>query len=80
MLRLDQKLQNIREGRYKRSDFIIADAKDSDAGAGITCSGFDYTDPSGQARRRTRRRVPRSNRGDREAGHRRHHVGLCIQP
>ena len=54
MLRLDEKLQNIREGRYKRSDFIIADAKDFDAGAGITCSGFDYTDPSGQARRRTR--------------------------
>ena len=42
MLRLDQKLQNIRAGRYKRSDFIIADAKDSDAGAGVTCSGFDY--------------------------------------
>lgn len=54
MLRLDQKLQNIRAGRYRRSDFIIADAKDSDAGAGVTCSGFDYTDPSGQPRRRTR--------------------------
>ena len=54
MLRLDQKLQNIREGRYKRSDFVIADAKDFDAGAGVTCSGFDYADPSGQPRRRTR--------------------------
>ena len=54
MLRLDQKLRNIREGRYRRSDFIIADAKDSDAGAGVTCTGFDYADRSGQLRRRTR--------------------------
>ncbi len=54
MLRLDQKLQNIRAGRYKRSDFIIADAKDSDAGAGVTCSGFDYAGSPAQPRRRTR--------------------------
>ena len=43
MTRMDQKLQNILAGRYKRSDFIIADAKDSDAGAGTTSTGVDYS-------------------------------------
>jgi hypothetical protein len=32
MFRLDKKLANIRNGRYKRSDFMIADAKDGDMG------------------------------------------------
>lgn len=53
MLRLDQKLQNIRTGRYTRSDFIIADAKDSDMGSGVTGTGFDHGN-SAQPRRRTR--------------------------
>jgi DhnA family fructose-bisphosphate aldolase class Ia len=34
MKRLDQKLANIRAGRYKAADFIIADAKDGDIGFG----------------------------------------------
>ena len=37
--RLDTKLANIRAGRYTRSDFIIADAKDADMGSGITGPG-----------------------------------------
>lgn len=35
MTRLDEKLARIRAGKYKRSDFIIADAKDGDMGAGV---------------------------------------------
>lgn len=50
--RLDRKLANIRTGRYTRSDFIIADAKDSDVGAGVTATGFDWT--SKPPRRRSR--------------------------
>lgn len=41
--RLDRKLANIRAGRYTRSDFMIADAKDSDVGAGVTATGFDWS-------------------------------------
>src|SRR5207244_1304060 len=41
--RLDRKLANIRACRYQRTDFIIADAKDSDVGAGVTATGFDYS-------------------------------------
>lgn len=54
MLRLDQKLENIRAGRYKRSDFIIADAKDSDMGSGVTGTGF-LRNPDGTQGRRRRR-------------------------
>jgi hypothetical protein len=36
---LDQKLNRIRAGRYRRSDFIIADAKDADMGFGLTGTG-----------------------------------------
>lgn len=43
LTRLDRKLANIRAGRYKPTDFIIADAKDSDVGAGVTATGFDYS-------------------------------------
>lgn len=50
--RLDRKLANIRAGKYTRSDFIIADAKDSDVGAGITATGFDWSGES--PRRRSR--------------------------
>jgi hypothetical protein len=37
--RLATKLASIRAGTYKRSDFIIADAKDADMGSGITGPG-----------------------------------------
>ncbi|PDQ17208.1 hypothetical protein CN311_31270 [Mesorhizobium sanjuanii] len=43
LTRLDRKLANIRAGNYKPTDFIIADAKDSDVGAGVTATGFDYS-------------------------------------
>ncbi len=39
MYRLDSKLANIRAGRYTRTDFIIADAKDGDMGPSITSCG-----------------------------------------
>lgn len=39
MYRLDQKLSRIRAGNYKRSDFIIADAKDGDMGPSIPGCG-----------------------------------------
>ena len=39
MTRLDQKLARIRAGRYTKSDFIIADAKDGDMGPSLTSSG-----------------------------------------
>ena len=54
MLRLDRKLANIRAGRYRPSDFIIADAKDGDMGAGITCTGFLPGPDGAPGRRRTR--------------------------
>lgn len=50
--RLDRKLANIRAGKYTRSDFIIADAKDSDVGAGVTATGFDWSGDT--PRRRSR--------------------------
>ena len=37
---LDTKLKNIRNGDYKPSDFIIADAKDADMGGGRRAPGF----------------------------------------
>ncbi|WP_413988271.1 hypothetical protein ACMDCR_19870 [Labrys okinawensis] len=52
--RLDQKLRNIRAGKYKPADFIIADAKDADMGSGITGSGFARSADGGVGRRRTR--------------------------
>ncbi|HEY1779567.1 MAG TPA: hypothetical protein VGG79_03900 [Roseiarcus sp.] len=39
MVRLDDKLARIRSGAYKRSDFIIADAKDPDMGPGLHAVG-----------------------------------------
>ncbi len=39
MYKLDQKLANIRQGRYTRNDFIIADAKDGDMGPSMTSCG-----------------------------------------
>ncbi|GAB0117897.1 hypothetical protein [Acidisoma sp. 7E03] len=49
MTRLDEKLSRIRGGQYRRSDFIIADAKDGDMGSGITTCGPRY-DGTGEAR------------------------------
>ena len=54
MLRLDRKLENIRAGRYTRADFIIADAKDSDMGSGVTGTGFTPARDGAAPRRRTR--------------------------
>jgi hypothetical protein len=39
MFRLDEKLARIRAGAYRRSDFIIADAKDPDMGPGLHSVG-----------------------------------------
>jgi hypothetical protein len=36
MKRLDEKLLRIRAGQYRKSDFILADAKDTDMGSGCT--------------------------------------------
>jgi DhnA family fructose-bisphosphate aldolase class Ia len=41
MARLDRKLANIRAGRYRPEDFIIADAKDGDIGFGRAAPGHD---------------------------------------
>ncbi len=35
MSRMDQKLARIRDGRYTKADFMIADAKDGDMGSGV---------------------------------------------
>ena len=43
---LDTKLKKIRLGQYKPSDFIIADAKDSDMGNGIFAAGTRPADAS----------------------------------
>ena len=37
---LDQKLNNISSGKFERKDFIIADAKDADMGAGRRAPGY----------------------------------------
>jgi hypothetical protein len=39
MTRLDEKLARIRQGEYRRADFIIADAKDPDMGPSILAAG-----------------------------------------
>lgn len=39
MYKLDQKLANIRAGKYTRNDFIIADAKDGDMGPSMSSTG-----------------------------------------
>jgi hypothetical protein len=54
MFRLDQKLANIRAGRYKRSDFIIADAKDGDMGPSIWSTGPKRAPDGSWSRYRTR--------------------------
>jgi hypothetical protein len=52
--RLDQKLSNIRSGRYKPTDFIIADAKDGDMGSGVAATGFERSADGSTSRHRTR--------------------------
>ena len=54
MTRMDEKLERIRAGQYKRSDFIIADAKDADMGAGAAGLGFVRSPDGSQRRPRTR--------------------------
>lgn len=54
MFRLDQKLTAIREGRYRRSDFIIADAKDADMGSGARGLGVVRSSDGRSKRPRTR--------------------------
>lgn len=54
MFRLDEKLSRIREGRYGRGDFVIADAKDGDMGPALAATGI-LRDAKGQpVRPRTR--------------------------
>ena len=54
MIRLDDKLARIRSGAYRRSDFIIADAKDPDMGPGLHAVGPAPTVDGATPRFRTR--------------------------
>lgn len=54
MTRLDEKLARIRAGKYTRSDFIIADAKDSDMGPSLTWAGPKRENDGTVKRNRTR--------------------------
>lgn len=54
MFRLDQKLANIRAGRYRRTDFVIADAKDGDMGPGMWSTGPNRANDGTSTRYRTR--------------------------
>jgi len=54
MKRLDDKLARIRAGRYAKTDFIIADAKDSDMGPSLTGTGPKRAADGTWSRYRTR--------------------------
>jgi hypothetical protein len=54
MSRLDEKLARIRAGKYKPTDFIIADAKDPDMGPSMTACGPARQKDGSSARNRTR--------------------------
>ncbi|HLW93616.1 MAG TPA: hypothetical protein VKS78_20255 [Roseiarcus sp.] len=54
MTRLDDKLARIRAGRYQRSDFIIADAKDPDIGPSMSACGPARQKDGTSTRNRTR--------------------------
>ena len=54
MFKLDDKLARIRSGAYRRSDFIIADAKDPDMGPGLHAHGPAPTADGAPPRFRTR--------------------------
>jgi len=55
MTRLDDKLSRIQSGQYRRSDFIIADAKDGDMGSGVTTGGPRHDAQGEQTGWKTRR-------------------------
>jgi hypothetical protein len=54
MKRMDQKLARIRAGKYKPTDFILADAKDGDMGPSLTSSGPHRGKDGSWTRHRTR--------------------------
>jgi len=54
MFRLDEKLARIRAGGYRRTDFIIADAKDPDMGPGLHAVGPARQKDGSSQRLRTR--------------------------
>lgn len=54
MTRYDAKIANIRAGNYRRSDFIIADAKDGDMGPSIPSAGPKLERDGTISRTRTR--------------------------
>ena len=54
MLRLDQKLARIHSGAYRRTDFIIADAKDPDMGPSLGAHGPNRQPDGTSTRTRTR--------------------------
>ncbi len=54
MFRLEEKLARIRAGSYRRSDFIIADAKDPDMGPGLHAVGPVREQDGSDSRLRTR--------------------------
>jgi DhnA family fructose-bisphosphate aldolase class Ia len=54
MFRLDEKLARIRAGGYRRTDFIIADAKDPDMGPGLHAVGPARQNDGSASRLRTR--------------------------
>ena len=54
MFRLDEKLARIRAGAYRRTDFIIADAKDPDMGPGLHGVGKAAGQGGNPGRLRTR--------------------------
>jgi len=62
MKRLDQKLARIRAGQYRRSDFVIADAKDPDMGPGLTWTGKNRQPDGTWTRNRTREEFLDQNR------------------
>jgi len=54
MFRLDEKLARIKSGKYTRSDFIIADAKDPDMGPSLAACGPKLEADGSWTRYRTR--------------------------
>ena len=74
MFRLDEKLARIRAGNYRRTDFIIADAKDPDMGPGLHAVGPARQKDGSAPRLRTREEFLEFDRGDHPPGRRRHHA------
>lgn len=54
MSRMDDKLNRIKKGKYRRTDFIIADAKDPDMGPGLHAHGPHRLPDGSTPRLRTR--------------------------